>query len=129
MIGTKILIADDDDDLRCLLAMRCRGLGLEVVTASDGLSALRLACDDPPDIVCMDVNMPGGNGLAACELLAEDPRFSQVPVIVLTGQSDRDIVRRCHGLGSYYVPKCADVWPRIAPILEKFLDDAENLCP
>ena len=126
MIGTKILIADDDDDLRNLLAKRCRNLGLEVSTASDGLSALRIACDDPPDIVCMDVNMPGGNGLAACELLAEDPRFANVPVIVLTGQNDREVVRRCHGLGSYYVPKCADVWPRIAPILEQFLENPEN---
>ena len=123
MSDNKMLIADDDPDLVDFLVLRCRDLGFDVRTAQDGITALRMACDDPPDVICIDVNMPGGNGLTACELLAEDERLSGVPVIILTGSTDRETVRRCHGLGSYYVPKCTDVWPRIEPILEQFFGD------
>jgi CheY-like chemotaxis protein len=118
---TTILLADDDPALVEVLTIRCRALGLQVRTAHNGLAALQSACDDPPDIICLDVEMPGGNGLSACELFAGESRLAQVPIIVLTGKTDGDTIRRCHNACAYYVPKCADVWNRIEPLLQTFL--------
>jgi CheY-like chemotaxis protein len=70
----------------------------------------------------MDVNMPGGSGLSVCELLAADPAWSSIPVIVITGQADPQVMQRCHNLGAYYVPKCADVWQRVEPLVYEILE-------
>ena len=121
MTPKTILIADDDTDLVDALELRCRQLGLEVITAEDGLTALSAADYALPDMVCLDVSMPGGNGLAACEMMADDERLSSIPVIILTGSSDEETIRRCHKMKAYYVQKSRDVWPRIEPILRDLL--------
>jgi len=118
----RILLADDDEALVRAMAIRCRTLGLEVRTANDGGSALKLITTDPPDLACLDVSMPGVSGLTLCESLMVDERFSAMPIIILTGQPGCDVVRRCHEVAAYYVPKCADVWHRIEPLLVELLD-------
>jgi DNA-binding response OmpR family regulator len=128
MIGNKILIADDDRNLVDALAVRCRQLGLVVRTAHDARTALNIIFDDRPDVACLDVNMPCGNGLCVCEMLASDSRFVSLPVIVLTGNTDQDTVRRCHNLCAYYVPKCVDLWSRIGPLLQELLPDTLSGC-
>ncbi len=122
MIPKTILIADDDTDLVAALELRCRQLGLEVVTAEDALTALSSVDCIVPDLVCMDVSMPGGNGLAACEMMADDERLSSIPVIILTGSSDEETIRRCHRMNAYYVQKSSDVWQRVEPILCELLE-------
>jgi two-component system response regulator MprA len=118
----KIVLADDDEALLSALAIRCRSLKLEVLTANDGVSALRLITAEPPDLACLDFSMPGITGLTLCESLMLDKRFSSMPIIILTGQPGRDVVQRCHKSAAYYVPKCADVWPRIEPLLVELLE-------
>jgi DNA-binding response OmpR family regulator len=117
-----VLIADDDQDLVSLLARRCQALGLATHTANDALTAVRRIDEAPPDLVILDVNMPGGNGLAVCELMFSGDRLRDVPVIMLTGESQPDTVRRCHEMCAYYVLKCPDVWRRIEPLLVELLD-------
>ena len=128
MIPKTILIADDDRDLVSALELRCKQLGLDVVTAEDALTALSTVDFVVPDLVCLDVSMPGGNGLAACEMMATDQRLSSIPVIILTGASDEETIRRCHSMCAYYVLKSRDVWQRIEPILRELLgiDPAES---
>jgi DNA-binding response OmpR family regulator len=126
MIGNKILIADDDRNLVDALAVRCRMLGLVVRTAHDSRTALNIIFEERPDVACLDVNMPCGNGLCVCEMLASDPRFVSLPVIVLTGNTDQDTVRRCHNLCAYYVPKCVDIWSRIGPLLQELLPETRS---
>jgi DNA-binding response OmpR family regulator len=126
MNGKSILIADDDHNLVDALAVRCRTLGLAVRTAHDARTALNIIFDDRPDVACLDVNMPCGNGLCVCEMLASDERFVSLPVIVLTGRTDLETVRRCHNLCAYYVPKCADLWSRIGPLLQELLPETGN---
>jgi CheY-like chemotaxis protein len=116
-----ILVADDDPALVQVLELRCRALGLDVRVAYSGLAALKSACQEPPDLICLDVDMPGGNGFSACELLTGEDQLAQVPIIILTGKTDSDTIRRCHHLCAYYVPKCADVWTRIEPLLQELL--------
>jgi CheY-like chemotaxis protein len=116
-----ILIADDDADLVDSLARRCRGLGLRALTASNALQALTKINHIRPDIVILDVDMPGGNGLSACEMMAGNYELASIPVIVLTGRSDSETQRRCHVSCAYYVSKCKDVWHRIEPLLYELL--------
>ena len=73
-------------------------LGLDVRVAYSGLAALKSACQEPPDLICLDVDMPGGNGFSACELLTGEDQLAQVPIIILTGKTDSDTIRRCHHL-------------------------------
>jgi len=121
MTPRKILIADDDRDLVNVLAIRSRELGLAVMTAHDARTALNMIAEFRPDVACLDVAMPAGNGLSVCEMLANDEQFISLPVIILTGNTDEETVRRCHLLRAYYVPKCADLWSRLEPLLIEFL--------
>jgi len=119
----KILIADDDRDLADVLAQRCAALGLVVRTAHTAADALMLVYEDDVDLVCLDINMPCGNGLSVCEMLATDDVRRTLPVIILTGQTDHTTVRRCHQLCAYYIPKCPDVWRRLEPLIRELLEE------
>lgn len=120
-MSKRILIVDDDRDLVAVLARRCAGLGLEVATANDVPQALASINAVPPDVMCLDVRLPSGNGISVCEMLAAHDTLSKIPVIIITGSSDAQIVRHCHALCAYFVPKCAEIWPRIEPLLDELL--------
>jgi len=117
-----VLIADDDCALLQALAVRCRELGLKVLLARDAMTALRFVHRRRPDLVCLDVNMPAGNGLSVCEMLASDRELCSIPVIILTGRTDEECIRRCHSMCAYYVLKSRDVWERMEPIICELLD-------
>lgn len=123
MTTPRILIADDDDELVEMLARRCRSLGIDVSTAYSGLEALNLVEEQRPDVVCVDVHMPAGNGLGICEMMASDQQWSDTPVIVLTASEDHDTIRRCHQACAYYVLKGHETWPRLEPLLTELLGD------
>jgi DNA-binding response OmpR family regulator len=81
-----ILIADDEDDVRELVRLNLRRAGYQTVEAVDGLEALRLARQHRPDLIVLDVMMPGRDGLRVCEELREDDSLQKVPVIMLTAR-------------------------------------------
>src|SRR5690606_10032895 len=112
-----ILIADDDPCIIDIMSRRCRALGLRVLTADDAFSALSLAKAEQPDVLCLDVSMPGGNGLGACEMLLTEDSRPVMPVVILTGRNDPETIRRCHQMAAYYVEKSPDVWSRMEPLL------------
>ncbi len=122
MLDKTILIADDDKDLVRSLEARCKSLGLKTITAHDAMSALSLAREMTPDIFVVDVDMPTGNGLAVCEMLCDGTNPPGMPVIILTGKTDEDVVRRCFEMGVFYVPKSTETWKRLLPLLEEFLN-------
>jgi len=125
-MANTVLIADDDEDLVSLLSMHCQAMGLEVLTAADAMSALIIAQDSSPDLVILDVGMPSGSGLSACEMMATHQDLKSIPVIVLTGSSSEEVVRRCHELCAYYVQKAPDVWGRIEPLIEEILQSEKQ---
>ncbi len=116
-----ILIADDDHDLVRLLSLHCHGLGLNVRTVDNALDLLNAIYGQPPSLICVDVEMPCGNGLSACELLAAQPELAGIPTIVMTGKSDPETIRRCWQLNAYYVLKCPEIWPRLEPLMSDLL--------
>ncbi len=121
MTKKTILIADDQRELVRAIQLRCRHLGLETLVAHDAMTALTLINEHRPDLVCLDVNMPAGNGLSVCEMLAGDEQLASIPVIILTGRADDETIRRCHSMCAYYVLKSSDVWQRIEPLLHELL--------
>lgn len=83
-----ILVADDEAENRRLLQFKLELEGYRVETVSSGPEAVELVCKEKPDLILMDIVMPGGDGLEACRVLREDGETAQIPVIFLTGQSD-----------------------------------------
>ena len=116
-----VLIADDDADLVELLTIRCKALGLEVDTAGNAMTALGKIEEFQPCAVILDVNMPSGSGLSVAEMMANHEQLRLIPVILLTGSTSEQTVRRCHELCIYYVLKAPDVWSRIEPVLSEVL--------
>jgi CheY-like chemotaxis protein len=122
MSAKKIVLADDDADLVALLTERCTRRGYSVIGVGSGLDAINVIHRVVPDLVCIDVNMPAGNGLSVCEMMADDERLRSIPVVVLTGSSTQQTIRRCHDMMIYYVEKNVDVWSRIEPLFAELLD-------
>jgi DNA-binding response OmpR family regulator len=116
-----IQIADDDFGLAQVLTMRCRKLGLDVFRSPDAMHALLGAHRLKPDLLLLDVNMPGGNGLNVCEFLSADSKLARTPVIIMSGQNDDDTIRRCRALGVPFVKKGPRLWSELQPLICKLL--------
>lgn len=82
-----VLVADDDDDIRELVAYKLKLGGHEVVAVSDGPSAVRAAWETVPDVAIIDVTMPGMDGLAVCAALRADSRTAHIPVLLLSARA------------------------------------------
>ena len=88
-----VLVAEDDDANRSLLSRLLDRGGYRSIAVGDGRDAVRAAIDDAPDLVLLDVGLPGLNGLEVCRRLRADPRTVALPIILVTGQaSSRDVV-------------------------------------
>lgn len=85
MTGKKILIVDDDEELRRGLGIRLKANGYNVVLAHDAISATSMARKEEPDLILLDIGLPGGDGFIVMERL-EAISSAAVPVIVLTGR-------------------------------------------
>ncbi|HEV2085346.1 MAG TPA: response regulator [Gemmatimonadales bacterium] len=81
----KVLLADDDKVLTHLLSSGLRAKGVETVVTHDAMQALMSALRSPPDVIVLDVQMPGGTGIEALKKLKQSARTSHIPVIVLSG--------------------------------------------
>jgi DNA-binding response OmpR family regulator len=82
----KVLVVEDDEDLRRALTLRVTSLGYEVVSAQDGISAVSVARTERPDVVLLDLGLPGGDGISVLERYANMATLSGIPVVVLTGR-------------------------------------------
>ncbi len=90
----RILIVDDEPHIRRLLATRLQTEGYDVEEAGDGEEGLRRLPDFGPDLVLLDLMMPGANGLEVLSRIRADPERGTLPVIILTAKgqdSDRDL--------------------------------------
>jgi CheY-like chemotaxis protein len=80
----KILVADDNDDIRDMLALLLHRLGHEVVVAADGETAVALAEQEQPDLILMDVMMPRLSGLEAARKIHEIAALQTVPIVAIS---------------------------------------------
>ena len=89
----KILLADDEADIVNLVSARLKANGYEVLSASDGETALKLAKEGQPDVVILDVMMPKLDGYKVCRLLKFDSRYKGIPVIMLTARTQPEDIQ------------------------------------
>jgi twitching motility two-component system response regulator PilH len=82
----KILLVDDSKTELHHLSELLKRKGFEVRTAENGEEAMRRLADDKPDLIMMDVVMPGQNGFQLTRAITRDPRFADVPVIMCTSK-------------------------------------------
>jgi len=85
----RVLIADDETNIRNILDYTLHAEGFEVIPARDGEEAFVLAQSLRPDVIILDVMMPGVDGIATCRRLKADRRTARIPVIMLTARTTR----------------------------------------
>jgi two-component system cell cycle response regulator DivK len=86
----KVLVIDDDADIRSLLRVLLEGWGLEVVTAENGVDGIALANDAQPMLILLDLNMPKLTGFETARKIRENPRTASIPILAVTaiGQAE-----------------------------------------
>jgi CheY-like chemotaxis protein len=82
----RILIAEDERDIRDLIAFTLRFAGYEVLTANNGEEAVAMTQKELPDLVLTDVRMPKMTGYEACKLIKADPTTQHIPVVFLSAK-------------------------------------------
>ena len=139
MIRPKLLLADDSVTIRKVVELTFADEGIDVTAVADADAAMARFVEDPPDIVLVDVGLPGLSGYQICEMIKSDESTRHIPVLLLVGSfepfdqdqaekacadgfltkpfhSIRDLVNRVHALlqdGDEAVPKRSnsEVWP------------------
>jgi CheY-like chemotaxis protein len=96
----RVLIIDDEPDVLLLCRLNLQQQGREVLEASDGSTALALARERHPDVIVLDLMLPGITGYEVLETLKQDAATSDIPVLVLTAKSLRADRERSQGLGA-----------------------------
>jgi two-component system KDP operon response regulator KdpE len=100
MATPKILIVDDDPDLRQALRLRLRANHYDTVNAVDGYSAIALAYKERPDLIILDLGLPAGDGFVVLERLQHDDKLSAIPVVVLTARDPQSNEQRALQTGA-----------------------------
>lgn len=95
----RILLVDDYPDALDMWGLYLRSVGYEVVTADNGLSAVDLALSCPPDIIVMDLELPGQSGFDAARQLRQDARTADLPLIAATGYSHAKQLDQARAVG------------------------------
>jgi CheY-like chemotaxis protein len=85
-----VLLVDDDATIRLLCSVNLRALGIEVLEAADGSQAFELARRERPDLVLLDVSMPGLDGFEVAELVRRHRRTRRIPLMFLSGEDGND---------------------------------------
>ena len=116
-----VLIVDDSPFVREMVARIVEQLGHVATKARDGEDGLRIAAAREPDVILLDVKMPGLDGVTVLEKLRADERFAKTPIIMLTGVRDEAVVRRSIQSGATaYIVK--DEPKELMKRLKEFLD-------
>jgi two-component system alkaline phosphatase synthesis response regulator PhoP len=103
---TRVLVIDDEAPIRLLCRVNLEAEGMDVIEAPDGPSGLEIARQDSPDVILLDVMMPGLDGWRVAEQLLEDPATTGIPVVFLTARADlRDRARGMDLGGLDYITK------------------------
>ena len=96
----KILIVDDDVNITELMKALVSMEGHEPITVNDSLEAVEIAKSIAPDLITLDLMMPGLTGFELCKLLREDPDFSKTPIIIISAKDDPESKQKAFEAGA-----------------------------
>ena len=114
-----VLIVDDNADSLSLARHVLAREGFECSTAADGESAWKLLIGEAPDVLVMDVNMPGADGWSILSRLRADGRTYSIPVVMMSASVDLNLAERAHALAAEYLDKSA-----LTSLLPRLVEDA-----
>jgi DNA-binding response OmpR family regulator len=119
---TKVLVIDDEAPIRLLCRVNLEAEKMDVIEAADGPSGLDQAREERPDVILLDVMMPGLDGWKVAEELLDDQRTRQIPIIFLTARAEfRDRAKGLDIGGVDYVTKPFNPLD-LAPLVRHLLD-------
>ncbi len=102
----EIVVVDDDPVMRALLQLKLEGDGHRVTLGADGDEALALARSAQPELLVLDIAMPGIDGLEVTRRLRQRPETAALPIVLLTGKDrDPDIIAGWQSGANYYITK------------------------
>jgi len=123
---TRVLVIDDEAPIRLLCRVNLEAEGMTVLEAADGPTGLEQAREQAPDVVLLDVMMPGLDGWSVAEHLLEDDRTRDIPIIFLTARAEfRDRARGLDIGGVDYVTKPFNPL-ELAPLVRELLARIER---
>jgi len=121
-MAMRVLVIDDEEAIRLLCRVNLEAEGMQVVEAADGRSGLDAARAETPDVVLLDVMMPGLDGWHVAAELLDDPRTEGIPIVFLTARAElRDRARGIDLGGVDYVTKPFNPVD-LAPLVRALLD-------
>jgi CheY-like chemotaxis protein len=104
--GQLVLIVEDHEDTQTCVAEQLADYGFEVLTASDGESALNMIRERRPALVYLDMNLPNVSGYDVCEQIRADPSLQDIPVVMTSAQTSVSVRAACIEAGAdAFVPK------------------------
>ena len=104
--GQLVLVVEDHEDTQTCIAEQLADYGFEVLTASDGESALHLIRERRPALVYLDMNLPNVSGYDVCEQIRADPSLQSIPVVMTSAQTSVSVRAACIEAGAdAFVPK------------------------
>jgi DNA-binding response OmpR family regulator len=123
---TRVLIIDDEAPIRLLCRVNLEAEGMDVLEAADGLTGLELARTSHPDVVLLDVMMPGLDGWAVAQELVDDVETDVIPIVFLTARAEfRDRARGLDIGGVDYITKPFNP-VELAPLVRALLERLER---
>jgi DNA-binding response OmpR family regulator len=96
----KILIVDDDITITELMRALVQMEGHEPITVNDSLRALEIANSVQPDLITLDLMMPGLTGFELCKLLHDDPKFANTPIVIVSAKDDLESMEQARQAGA-----------------------------
>jgi two-component system cell cycle response regulator len=121
-----VLIVDDDQSMAEVLACRLRRQGMETLVATTGSQGLDRARTERPSLIVLDLCLPDADGLRICQQLADATETCAIPVIIVTGVDQPEIVRQCRLAGcQYFLHKPYDPKVLLVLIRQALADQAE----
>ena len=123
---TRVLVIDDEAPIRLLCRVNLEAEGMEVLEAADGPTGLQQAQESVPDVILLDVMMPGIDGWRVAEQLLDQPETKDIPIIFLTARAEfRDRARGLDIGGVEYVTKPFNP-VELAPLVRDLLTRLER---
>jgi CheY-like chemotaxis protein len=118
----RVLLIDSDAELLSELTGHCRAAGLEVFTAQDAVSGVALLEQQQPELLCLDDQLPGGDGLRLAEMVLASPEDVSCPVVILTRQAEPPRTPPAAEMCVYVLQKRPSLWRYLEPVIYELVD-------
>lgn len=123
---TKVLVVEDNEDSREILLRQLKHLGYEVMEAGSGREALRQVARGKPDIVVLDIMMPGEDGRDVARKIRQDPKTKDIPILAATVLFQREDIQSCLDAGCNDVLTKPFQLPELKERLAKLLSPSKK---